>query len=192
MSELQKYGFQGIWINPNASSGKFFTYVKDCIAYDTNPNHPQILKEDFLTSELPDNCIVFGNLTKQSIQKASTKADVIACLVLKQNRYYSPFRFRCIKQLEFPHHVFQIWKRCNYHNIEKYKFVKDKSFHIAFCFKGLQKGICSYVGHPNTHYFIQLKNPLVAPNIIFQSYKQKYYCDIISKGQVSEFLHSTC
>lgn len=192
MNELEKYGFQGIWINPSASSGKFFTYIEDCIAYDIKPNHKRILKEDFLTSELPAGCIVFGYLTKQYIRKASTKANVIGCLVLKENRYYLPHGFQCIKQLEFPRHVFQLWKRRSNPPIQQYRFVKGEPFHIAFCFKGLQKGICSYVGHPSTHYFIQLKNPLVGPYIIEQSYKWKYYGDSISKGQASEFFHSTC
>ena len=137
VSKLRNYCFQGIWIEPSAGTGVFLDLVPDAIGYDIDPKSPMILKKDFLTVELPENCIVFGNppfgrqssTAKKFIRHASQKAYVIAFILPKSFMKPSmqvcfPLEFHLKESYELPMKsfllngesydvpcVFQVWRR---------------------------------------------------------------------------------
>lgn len=86
---LQKHNPIGVWIEPSAGNGSFLNQVPNAIGYDIDPKIDTILRADFLTVELPNNCVVFGNppfgrqcsLAKRFIQHASVHAKIIAFIL---------------------------------------------------------------------------------------------------------------
>jgi hypothetical protein len=77
------------WIEPSAGEGVFLSRVAGAIGYDIDPKHPAIRKADFLTVDLPPECVVFGNppfgrqgsLAKKFIQHAARSACVIGFIL---------------------------------------------------------------------------------------------------------------
>ena len=75
------------WIEPSAGSGVFL--VEGATGYDIDPKDSRVQRADFLTLELPENCVVYGNppfgrqasLAKAFIRHASEKADAIAFIL---------------------------------------------------------------------------------------------------------------
>lgn len=77
------------WIEPSAGDGAFLSLVNSAIGYDIDPRHPRIQQADFLTVDLPQDCVIFGNppfgrqasLAKQFLQHAATKAKWIGFIL---------------------------------------------------------------------------------------------------------------
>ena len=135
---LQKHEVgTGMWIEPSAGSGSFLQHVPSAIGYDIDPKIDTILRADFLTVVLPENCVIFGNppfgrqasLAKRFIRHASSSASVIAFILPlsftkpSMQRAF-PRNFHLVENWilpknsflvdDKPHHVpcvFQIWIR---------------------------------------------------------------------------------
>ena len=127
----------GTWIEPSAGNGSFLPFVPDAIAYDIDPKCPGITKSDFLTVELPDECIVFGNppfgrqasSARAFIRHAGSRASVIGFVLPRSFMKPSmqsafPVCFHLVHQHELPTNsflvnekaydvpcVFQVWKK---------------------------------------------------------------------------------
>jgi len=78
-----------VWVEPSAGEGVFLTRVPGAIGYDIDPKHPAIQKADFLATDLPAGCVVFGNppfgrqgsLAKKFIAHAAKSAAVIGFIL---------------------------------------------------------------------------------------------------------------
>jgi len=125
------------WIEPSAGTGAFLEYVPAAVGYDIDPKHPRIVRSNFLETEIPQGCVVFGNppfgrqssLAKKFIHHAATGATWIAFILPRSfgkpsmQRAFPP-TFHLQNTLELPADsflvngepydvpcVFQIWKR---------------------------------------------------------------------------------
>jgi len=134
---LKTHVADGIWIEPSAGNGAFLSFVPGAIAYDIDPKCPGITQADFLTVDLPDGCIVFGNppfgrqasSAKAFIRHAASKASFIGFILPRSfmkpsMRSAFPLSFHLVHQHELPTNsfsvnenthdvpcVFQIWKK---------------------------------------------------------------------------------
>lgn len=125
------------WIEPSAGDGAFLSLVDTAVGYDIEPRHPRIQRADFLTVDLPQDCVVFGNppfgrqatLAKQFIQHAATKAKWIAFILPRSFTKPSmqkamPASFHLVASMTLPDNafrlndrpydvpcVFQVWQR---------------------------------------------------------------------------------
>jgi hypothetical protein len=80
---------EGPWIEPSAGTGAFLDLVPHAIGYDIDPKNERIQKADFLTVQLPENCIIFGNppfgrqasLATRFIRHAAPHAQIIAFIL---------------------------------------------------------------------------------------------------------------
>jgi len=125
------------WIEPSAGDGAFLSLVDSAVGYDIEPRHPSIQQADFLTVDLPHDCVVYGNppfgrqasLAKQFIQHAATRARWIAFILPRSFTKPSmqkafPLSFHLIASMTLPDNsfrlndrpydvpcVFQIWQR---------------------------------------------------------------------------------
>lgn len=137
VESIQKLGFEGEWVEPSAGGGAFLDLVPHATGYDIEPKHPRVTKADFLTVDLPDRCIVFGNppfgrqssLAKKFIRHAASKAGVIAFVLPRSFSKPSmqacfPAHFHLVHEEDIPKNafvvngapydvpcVFQIWQR---------------------------------------------------------------------------------
>ena len=63
-----------ILIEPSAGDGSFFSLMRNPkIAYDLDPQYPDIIKADFLKQKIPKDCIIIGNPpfgTRNKLSKA--------------------------------------------------------------------------------------------------------------------------
>jgi hypothetical protein len=126
-----------VCIEPSAGTGVFLDLMPDAVGYDIEPKHPRIVKADFLTVDVPDHSIVFGNppfgrqssLAKHFIQHAAKHADIIAFILPRSFKKASmqrafPRIFHLEEELDLPSFsflvnespydvpcIFQIWKR---------------------------------------------------------------------------------
>lgn len=79
------------FLEPSAGNGAFSLKLENCKAYDIEPEHPSIIKQDFLTLELPyvkDRCIIgnppFGKsnvLIQRFLNKSIMIGDYIAFIL---------------------------------------------------------------------------------------------------------------
>lgn len=125
------------WIEPSAGRGVFLDLVPYATGYDIDPKHPAIQKADFLETDLPQGCVVFGNppfgrqssLAKQFIRHASEKADWIGFIlprsfVKPSMQSAFPMCFHVVETVELPTNsflvndlpydvpcIFQVWTR---------------------------------------------------------------------------------
>jgi hypothetical protein len=125
------------WIEPSAGSGSFL--VEGALAYDIDPKDPLIQKADFLTVEIPEGCVIYGNppfgrqssLAKKFIRHAAERASIIAFVLPRSFTKPSmqtafPLNFHCMDELTLPENsftvngaphdvpcVFQVWVRKN-------------------------------------------------------------------------------
>jgi hypothetical protein len=125
------------WIEPSAGRGVFLEIVPDATGYDIDPKHPVIQKADFLDTDIPKGCVVFGNppfgrqssLAKQFIRHAADKADWIGFIlprsfVKPSMQHAFPVSFHLVETVELPKDsfvvndvaydvpcVFQVWAR---------------------------------------------------------------------------------
>lgn len=155
ISKLQKYCNHEIWIEPSAGTGVFLDLVPDAIGYDIDPKSSNIIKKDFLTIELPENCVVFGNppfgrqssTAKKFIRHAAQKAYVIAFILPKSFMKPSmqlcfPLEFHLKESTELPINsfllngesydvpcVFQVWRR-----EADARIIQDPIQPVGFCF----------------------------------------------------------
>ena len=126
-----------VWIEPSAGEGVFLRLIPHAIGYDIEPNHSSIHKADFLTLDIPEGCVVYGNppfgrqssLAKRFIRHAAEKADWIGFILprsfLKPSMQSAfPLQFHLVESIELPENsflvnnlpydvpcVFQLWKR---------------------------------------------------------------------------------
>lgn len=126
-----------VCIEPSAGTGVFLDLVPGAIGYDIDPKHPGILQADFLTVNVPNHSVVFGNppfgrqssLAKQFLQHATDHADIVAFILPRSFKKASmqraiPRVFHLEEELDLPPSsflvndsphdvpcVFQIWKR---------------------------------------------------------------------------------
>jgi hypothetical protein len=125
------------WVEPSAGTGAFLHLVPHAQGYDIDPRAPDIQRADFLETEIPTGCVVFGNppfgrqsaLAKRFIRHAATRADWIAFVLprsfLKPSMQKAfPPTFHLVDTIQLPENafivderphdvpcVFQIWKR---------------------------------------------------------------------------------
>lgn len=125
------------WIEPSAGAGAFTQWVPGSIGYDIDPQAPNITQADFLTTNIPQGCVVFGNppfgrqssLAKKFIRHATECADWIGFIlprsfVKPSMQTAFPPLFHLKYTLDVPENafvidgeshdvpcVFQIWKR---------------------------------------------------------------------------------
>lgn len=125
------------WIEPSAGGGAFLDWVPLAIGYDLAPTDPRILPADFLETDIPPGCVVFGNppfgrqssLAKRFIRHAASRADWIGFIlprsfVKPSMQTAFPPCFHLLYTLDVPenaftvegrpHHVpcvFQVWGR---------------------------------------------------------------------------------
>lgn len=126
-----------VWIEPSAGTGSFLQHVPDALAYDIDPKYPGIIQQDFLTTELPEDCVIFGNppfgrqssLAKKFIRHACSRAAFVAFILPRSFMKPSmqacfPLQYHLVETLSIPPNsfilngnaydvpcVFQIWKR---------------------------------------------------------------------------------
>ena len=125
-----------VWIEPSAGTGSFLNLVPGAVGYDIDPKHPGIQRADFLTIEVPPECVVYGNppfgrqasLATKFIRHAAVNATVIGFILPlsftkpSMQRAFPP-RFHLVDTWTLPAHaflahgqpyhvpsVFQIWK----------------------------------------------------------------------------------
>lgn len=134
---LKKHVTNGIFIEPSAGKGVFLDLVPDAIGYDIEPKDDRIQRADFLTIDVPEHAIVFGNppfgrqssLAKKFIRHSAKNADVIAFILPRSFQKPSmrnafPLTFHLEEEIELPLNsflvndkpynvpcVFQVWKR---------------------------------------------------------------------------------
>jgi hypothetical protein len=110
-----------VWIEPSAGEGAFLTRVPGAIGYDIDPKHPSIRQADFLTTDLPVGCVVFGNppfgrqgsLAKKFIGHASGAASVIGFIlprsfVKPSMQKAFPPSFHLVDELALPDSAFLV------------------------------------------------------------------------------------
>ncbi len=136
---LRKHVTGGVWIEPSAGAGAFLEEVPEAIGYDIMPKHPRVIQSDFLETEIPEHCVVFGNppfgrqssLARKFIRHAAIKADWIAFILPRSFTKPSmqtafPLMFHLVESWMLPKNsfvinesaydvpcVFQIWNRKN-------------------------------------------------------------------------------
>lgn len=148
-------------IEPSAGDGAFSNKIKNCIAYDIDPQNNKIIKCDFLTIDNiygPSNkVLIIGNppygtqssLAFQFIKKSFTIADTVAFILPKSFKKASyknkvPLSHECVFELDLTHDaflvnnntysvptVFQIWKKVLNGQRKKIKMQKTNAF--IFC-----------------------------------------------------------
>lgn len=109
------------WIEPSAGDGAFLSLVDSAIGYDIEPRHPRIQRTDFLTVDIPENCVVFGNppfgrqasLAKRFLQHAATRAKWIGFILPRSFTKPSmqkaiPIDFHLIGSLTVPDNAFRL------------------------------------------------------------------------------------
>jgi hypothetical protein len=137
VARLRRYVSDGIWIEPSAGTGAFLALVPEALGYDIDPRDPRIQTADFLTVEIPHDCVVFGNppfgrqgsLAKRFIRHACGRARWIGFILPRSFTKPSmqsvfPPTFHCRESVDLPemsfiangqpYHVpcvFQIWER---------------------------------------------------------------------------------
>lgn len=152
---LKRHADSDIWIEPSAGTGSFLQHVPDAIAYDIDPKYPGIIQKDFLTTELPNDCVVFGNppfgrqssMAKKFIRHASSSAAFIGFILPKSfmkpsMQHCFPLQYHLIETYSIPPNsfilnenpydvpcVFQIWKR-----EEHSRMIEPKTCPIGFQF----------------------------------------------------------
>lgn len=125
------------WIEPSAGGGAFLNWVPEAIGYDLAPTDSRIQTADFLQTDIPSGCVVFGNppfgrqssLAKRFIRHAATRADWIGFVlprsfVKPSMQSAFPPVFHLLYTLELPENafvvegqpyhvpcVFQVWRR---------------------------------------------------------------------------------
>jgi hypothetical protein len=110
-----------LWIEPSAGEGVFLTRVPGAIGYDIEPKHPSIRQADFLTVDLPSECIVFGNppfgrqgsLAKKFIGHAAKAASMIGFILprsfVKPSMQKSfPPSFHLVEEVALPNPAFLV------------------------------------------------------------------------------------
>jgi hypothetical protein len=102
------------WLEPSAGNGSFSLQLENCIALDIEPEHPSIIKQDFIqyqTGYKPGRCVIgnppFGernNLTKTFFNKAVELGDYIAFVlpVSQYNNTQSLYKFDLIYSVILP------------------------------------------------------------------------------------------
>lgn len=137
------------WIEPSAGNGVFLRLVTGSIGYDIDPKDSAIQKADFLQTDLPEGCVVFGNppfgrqasLAKKFIRHAATKADWIGFIlprsfVKPSMQSAFPPNFHVKESVSLPDNsflvndiaynvpcVFQVWKKETTHRESEVKTV---------------------------------------------------------------------
>ena len=109
------------WIEPSAGEGVFLTRVPGAIGYDIDPRHPDIRQADFLKTDLPAGCVVFGNppfgrqgsLAKKFIGHASSAAAVIGFIlprsfVKPSMKKAFPIHFHLVDEIALPDAAFLV------------------------------------------------------------------------------------
>lgn len=109
------------WIEPSAGDGAFLSLVESAIGYDIDPRHPRIQQADFLTVDLPQDCVVFGNppfgrqssLAKQFLQHAAKKAKWIGFILPRSFTKPSmqkaiPTCFHLVASMSLPNESFRL------------------------------------------------------------------------------------
>jgi hypothetical protein len=109
------------WIEPSAGDGAFLSIVDGAIGYDIEPRHPRVRQADFLTVDLPEECVIFGNppfgrqasLAKQFIQHAAPKAKYIAFILPRSFTKPSmqkafPPSFHLVASMTLPDNAFRL------------------------------------------------------------------------------------
>lgn len=107
------------WIEPSAGAGAFL--VDGATGYDIDPKDPRVQTADFLTLDLPDDCVVYGNppfgrqssLAKAFIRHASNKASTIAFILPRSFTKPSmqsafPQTFHLVHQWDLPPNSFEV------------------------------------------------------------------------------------
>ena len=136
-------------IEPSAGNGSFSSQL-DCMAYDIKPEHENIIKQDYLTLELPykQNRLIIGNppygrclsLAQKFYKKSIEIADYIAFIlpISQLNNTQSMYEFDLIYSEDLGlknysgkelHCCFNIYKR-NPNGLNKSKKIKLKDIKI--------------------------------------------------------------
>lgn len=137
VGKLKAIVTDGVWIEPSAGRGVFLDLVPSAIGYDIDPKDPRIQQADFLETEIPEGCVVFGNppfgrqssIANKFIAHAAEKASVIAFILPlsfskpSMQRAF-PLRYHLVSSTRLPSDcfvvndnpynvpcVFQIWQR---------------------------------------------------------------------------------
>lgn len=113
--EIDRYD---LVIEPSAGNGSFSNQIQGCLAFDLNPQHPSIIKQDFLNYEYAgevnkNKILCIGNppyginnsLTIQFIKKCTIIADTIAFILPRSFKKLSmqdriPITYHLIKQID--------------------------------------------------------------------------------------------
>lgn len=119
-------------IEPSAGNGSFSLKIKNCIAYDLFPEHPSIIKQDFLICNLEykEGTLVIGNppfgnrlsLAQKFFKKSIQIADYIAFIlpISQLNNTSTFYEFDLIKSIDlglqkytdrYLHCCFNVYKR---------------------------------------------------------------------------------
>ena len=134
-------------IEPSAGNGSFSLQIDNCIAYDIEPEHESIIKQDFLTLDIPykKGRLIIGNppygsrmnLAQKFFKKSTEIADYIAFIlpISQLNNTNSLYQFDLIHSEDLGkqwytdrelHCCFNIYKRPkNGLNKKKVKKLKD-------------------------------------------------------------------
>jgi hypothetical protein len=152
---LKTHTDSNVWIEPSAGTGSFLQHVPDAVAYDIDPKYPGIIQQDFLTTDLPEECVIFGNppfgrqssMAKKFIRHACSKAAFVAFILPKSFMKPSmqvcfPLQYHLIDTFSIPPNsfilngnaydvpcIFQIWKRQN-----ELRIVDTKTQPVGFQF----------------------------------------------------------
>lgn len=137
VDKLKAIVSDGVWIEPSAGEGVFLDLVPSAIGYDIYPKDPRIREANFLETEIPEGCVVFGNppfgrqssIANKFIAHAAEKAAIIAFILPlsfskpSMQRAF-PLRFHLVSSTRLPSDcfvvnskpynvpcVFQIWQR---------------------------------------------------------------------------------
>ena len=100
------------YLEPSAGNGAFSLQIPNCIAYDLEPEHESIIKQDFLKLELhyKEGRLIFGNppfgdrnnLARSFYKKATEICDAIAFIlpISQLNNSDSLYEFDLIKSVD--------------------------------------------------------------------------------------------
>jgi hypothetical protein len=118
------------WIEPSAGTGVFLNFVPEATGYDIDPKDSRIRQANFLETEIPLGCVVFGNppfgrqssLAKKFIQHAATRADWIGFILPRS--FVKPSM-----QKAFP----RVFHLVHTHTLPEEAFVVDGESHNVPC-----------------------------------------------------------
>lgn len=144
-------------IEPSAGNGAFSLKIKNCLAYDIQPEHPSIIKQNFLTCNLDyqKHTLVIGNppfgsrlsLAQKFYKKSIEIADYIAFIlpISQLNNNSTLYEFDLIKSIDLGEQLYSDRKlHCCFNIYKRPKILNKKPKTTLKCVKIIRQDAKNY------------------------------------------------